>query len=132
MMTLRQAQCSCGQLTVTTQGDPIRVSVCHCYACQRRSGSVFGVQARFHESDTGITGCHKRYTRTSDDGNRVDSFFCPECGSTMFLRLEHAPDTIVVPVGAFADSDFPEPSVSIYEEQQHSWFRLGDEIEHVG
>jgi len=50
----------------------------------------------------------------------------------MFLRLEHAPDTIVVPVGAFADSDFPEPSVSIYEEQQHSWFRLGDEIEHVG
>ncbi|MCZ6616567.1 MAG: aldehyde-activating protein, partial [Gammaproteobacteria bacterium] len=46
-MTTRRAACSCGNLRLTARGDPIRVSVCHCHACQRRTGSVFGVQARF-------------------------------------------------------------------------------------
>jgi hypothetical protein len=41
------ACCSCGQLQVTTTGEPVRISVCHCLACQRRTGSAFGVQARF-------------------------------------------------------------------------------------
>ena len=47
MMTTRNAACSCGQLQATTSGDPVRISVCHCLACQRRTGSVFGMQARF-------------------------------------------------------------------------------------
>lgn len=31
---------------VETLADMIRVRVCHCLACQRRSGSVSGAQAR--------------------------------------------------------------------------------------
>ena len=46
-MNTRTASCSCGQLTATTTEDPIRVGICHCLACQRRTGSVFGAQARF-------------------------------------------------------------------------------------
>lgn len=46
-MTERIASCSCGQLTARVTGEPVRVSICHCLACQRRTGSVFGVQARF-------------------------------------------------------------------------------------
>ena len=46
-MATRDAACSCGQLRVRAGGDPIRISICHCLACQRRSGSAFAVQARF-------------------------------------------------------------------------------------
>jgi hypothetical protein len=46
-MATRKAACSCGQLRLIADGDPIRVSICHCHECQRRTGSVFGVQARF-------------------------------------------------------------------------------------
>ncbi|MGH2892702.1 MAG: GFA family protein, partial [Solirubrobacteraceae bacterium] len=46
-MATREAACSCGQLTVQVSGDPVRVSVCHCLACQRRTGSAFGYQARW-------------------------------------------------------------------------------------
>ena len=46
-MTDRQATCSCGNLIVRTRGEPVRVSICHCLACQKRTGSTFGVQARF-------------------------------------------------------------------------------------
>ena len=41
-MTFRLASCSCGQLRAEVLEEPIGVSVCHCYACQRRTGSVFG------------------------------------------------------------------------------------------
>ena len=130
-MKSRQAQCSCSQLSVITQGEPIRVSVCHCYACQRRTGKSFGVQARFLKSHVDISGSYKRYTRTSADGNNVNCFFCPECGSTLFIRLDGAPDTIVVPVGAFADPSFPDPTVSIYEAHKHSWVQQQNNLEHV-
>ena len=55
-MTTRHASCSCGRLTVTTHGEPVRISMCHCHDCQRRTGSVFGVQARFRRSEATVDG----------------------------------------------------------------------------
>jgi hypothetical protein len=37
-MSTRFASCRCGQLTAQVVGDPVRVSICHCLACQRRTG----------------------------------------------------------------------------------------------
>ena len=45
-MTTRRAQCSCGQLAAICAGEPVRVSVCHCLECKRRSGSAFSNNAR--------------------------------------------------------------------------------------
>jgi hypothetical protein len=39
IMPSRDAACSCGQLRLTADGDPVRISMCHCLACQRRTGS---------------------------------------------------------------------------------------------
>ena len=40
-MRSRTATCSCGQLRIEVRGEPLGVGVCHCLACQRRTGSVF-------------------------------------------------------------------------------------------
>jgi hypothetical protein len=45
-MTTRHAACSCGQLQLTIEGEPLRISMCHCLACQRRTGAVISNQAR--------------------------------------------------------------------------------------
>ena len=44
-MATREAACHCGQLRLEVTGDPFAVSICHCLACQRRTGSAFGMQA---------------------------------------------------------------------------------------
>jgi hypothetical protein len=124
----RQAACSCGQLRVEVDGEPVRVSVCHCLACQRRTGTVFGAQARFVEEDVRIEGRHTDYTRISDDGEARTFSFCPECGATVFFGLDSAPGFIAVPVGAFADPGFPPPVRSIYESRKHSWVVMPDSI----
>jgi hypothetical protein len=46
-MPTRHAACSCGQLHLTIDGEPARVSMCHCLECQRRTGAVISNQARF-------------------------------------------------------------------------------------
>ena len=109
---------------------PVRISVCHCLACQRRTGSAFGVQARFPRDAVTITGRGNRYVRTADSGKTVTSTFCPECGSTVYYELELVPGFVGIPVGGFADPDFPAPRISIYEAQQHGWVILAPGIDH--
>ena len=126
----RQAACSCGQLIVETTGEPVRISVCHCLACQRRTGSAFGVQARFPRANVRIAGRSSHYTRTGDSGKRATFHFCPECASIVHYAHEDFPDFVAVPVGAFADPSFPPPRVSVYEVRRHPWVQLPEAIEH--
>ena len=39
-------------------------------------------------------------------------------------------DQIAIPVGAFADPQFPAPWVSVYEDRMHSWVVVPQDIEH--
>ena len=129
-MTQHHASCSCGDLTVTTSGEPVRISICHCLACQRRTGSAFGAQARFLSSDVVVEGLSKTWTRTADSGNRITFHFCPTCGSTVFYEPDQEPDLTAVAIGAFSDPTFPAPRVSVYEVRRHPWVAVPVEMEH--
>jgi hypothetical protein len=127
----RVASCSCGQLSAEVTGDPIRVSVCHCLACQRRTGSVFGAQARFHREAVSISGQGTEFVRIGDEGTQATFTFCPKCGATVFYVLEDFNDAIAIPVGAFADPGFPAPAFSVYEDRMHSWVAMPQDMEHM-
>src|SRR5262245_48067046 len=118
-MPTRLASCSCGQLTAQVVGEPLRVSICHCLACQRRTGSVFGAQARFRRENVWLSGDSSEYVRVGDEGSRMKFHFCPRCGSTVYYEPEE--EYLAIPVGAFADPNFPQPRVSVYESRMHSW-----------
>jgi hypothetical protein len=126
----RRAGCSCGQLHLVAEGEPIRLSMCHCLACQRRTGSAFGIQARFPRDQVQIEGRSTEYVRISDDGEPRVFHFCPECGATVYYRLPTLPDVIAVPVGAFADPAFPPPTISVYGSRRHAWVALPTAVEH--
>lgn len=120
-MNERHASCSCGQLSARTSVEPVRISMCHCLACQRRTGSAFGIQARFPSGGVAISGVSRVFVRIADSGNKVTFHFCPSCGSTIYYELEAFPDFVGIAVGAFADPSFPEPQFSAYEHCMHPW-----------
>jgi hypothetical protein len=130
-MTTRFAACSCGQLHLTTHEEPLRVSICHCLACQRRTGSVFGAQARFRWTAVAVTGESSVYVRVGDEGGKAAFHFCPKCGAIVYWLCPDNPDHVAVPVGSFAEPGFPVPTFSVYEERMHSWVCLPDNIEHM-
>jgi len=115
----REAQCSCGQLRATVEGEPVRVSMCHCHACQRRTGSAYGAQARFPADAVRIEGESREYVRISDDGEPRSFFFCPDCGATVFYRTD--PEFTAIPLGAFGGWDGPPPAVQVYESRRLPW-----------
>jgi hypothetical protein len=130
-MSLRQAQCSCGQLKITCDGEPVRVSICHCLACQRRSGGPFAQQARWAADKVTIQGIATTFVRTGDSGGKASFRFCPTCGATVYFEIDKLPGFIAVPVGGFADPTFPSPVISIYEARKHRWVNLPDDVEHM-
>jgi len=130
-MTTRTASCSCGQLSAKVSGDPVRVSICHCYACQRRTGSVFGAQARFARAAVEVTGKGTDFVRVGDEGGRFRFTFCPQCGATLYYVQEGHEERLAIPVGAFADSNFPAPSFSVYEQRMHAWVAVPKDVEHM-
>lgn len=131
-MTGRAAACRCGQLKAIVSGDPVRVSVCHCLNCKKRSGSAFAVQARWPEDRVTIEGESKAFEIVADSGNRGTFHFCPNCGSDVFYTIDGKFDGLVaIPLGAFDDPYFTSPRFSVWENRQHDWVEiLDEEVEH--
>lgn len=124
------ASCSCGSLTAEIGGDPVIVGICHCTQCQRRTGSVFGVGAYFRKEGVRTSGASTIYVRDGQDGRKVQTHFCPTCGSTVFWFLDFFPDFLGIAVGAFGDPAFTRPVVSVWEQTRHPWVSFGHDVEH--
>lgn len=118
---VRKAACSCGQLTLEASGEPVRVSICHCIECQRRTGSVFGAQVRFPAESVRISGRSTAYPRAADSGSTLTFHFCPTCGSTVYYTNDALPGFVGVALGAFADPGRWVPAFSVYERTRHPW-----------
>jgi len=123
----RVARCACGQLSVTTMGDPDIVVACSCLECQHRTGSPLGVGAYFRRDQvSGIEGAYRSYARTTEAGRSVSNNFCVDCGTTVFWDLDMRPDHYGVAVGCFGDPSFPAPARAVWAEHSHPWLSYPD------
>ncbi len=120
----RVAQCHCGQLKAVAAGEPDRVYVCHCVACQRRTGAVLHSGAAYPKERVRFEGEEKIYARLGDSGSEIRFHFCPNCGTSVYWEGDRNPATYGIAVGAFADPNFPPPTSSGWEELMHRWLGL--------
>jgi len=121
---VRKASCCCGQLSIEVASEPRSIGVCHCLACQRRTGSVFAALASFIPPYA-VTGDAAEYIRVGDQGARFRFRFCPVCGSNLFHTEEGFEDrSVSVAVGCFADPAFPPPRAAVYDCRRHGWVQL--------
>jgi hypothetical protein len=105
------------------------VVVCHCLDCQRRTGAPFGAGAFYAEDTVAISGTAKEFTRDAASGGKVHSYFCPDCGSTVYWKADNLPSLIGVAVGALADPNYPAPVKSIFEQSKHDWVQMDGAVE---
>lgn len=118
----KTATCSCGQLSIQISGKPDIIATCSCHACQVRTGSVFAVNSYFSDDYiVDIKGESIEFTHYSDEGRKIVRSFCPHCGTTVHWKAEMLPTHVGIPVGAFADPEFPEPKVAVWLEGKHKW-----------
>ena len=119
----RTAECHCGSLRAIVAGEPEGIDLCHCKACQRRTGTVFHFGATYLKDRVRLQGARHIYERGTDSGNRIRFYFCPNCGSNLYWENDRNPAICGITVGSFADPNFPLPSYSQWEESKHGWRR---------
>src|SRR5262245_3082836 len=121
----RIAQCACGGVSATAEGEPEFVVLCSCTQCQRRTGSPFGVGAYFRRHAVRLAGETKIFVRKVEGTDRtLTNHFCPTCGGTVYWTLALRPQYIDIAVGHFADGAFPPPTRAVWTQHKHEWVTL--------
>ncbi|AYG60277.1 GFA family protein [Rhizobium jaguaris] len=128
---MTHARCSCGALTIELPEPPKLIVACHCIECQRRTGAPFGAGAFYPVEAVAISGTAKEFTRDAASGGKVHTYFCPNCGSSVYWRADNLPSMIGVAVGALADAKCPPPAKSIFEQSKHSWVQINGAVDHL-
>src|SRR5882757_7519009 len=100
MSSNRIAHCCCGALNVHTTGEPELVAACCCGECHRRTGSIVSVSGYWKRDNVVMSGPAKRYVRKGHSGGKVELYFCPTCGSTVYWLLpDFKPEWVAIPAG---------------------------------
>ncbi len=109
-MATHEGGCLCGAVRYETQGDPLRVTICHCKFCQRATGSAYMVEPIFRQTDVRITkGTPTTYSqRSSGSGKLVHVHFCAACGTKLYLTFERFAESCGVYAGTFDDPNWFE------------------------
>ncbi|MBE9028249.1 GFA family protein [filamentous cyanobacterium LEGE 11480] len=95
--------CVCGAVRFTATALPLRITICHCTWCQRRTGTAFGTECVFPVEQVRVEGGPLRsYRHISDiSGRWIEQDFCSSCGSNIGLRLEALSDIRSISIGCF-------------------------------
>ena len=121
---MANAQCACGALRLKLSEPPRLTAVCHCFACQRRTGAPFSANAFYSIDSVEVSGASAEFIRTAESGRKVRMHFCRTCGSTVYWKPDASPSVIGEAVGSLTDPAFEPPAVSIFEQSKHQWVRF--------
>jgi hypothetical protein len=113
--------CVCGSVRFRATGEPLRVTICHCMWCQRRTGTAFGTEVVFNRDQVEITGQDvTRYRHISDESGR-------------WLDIEAAPEVRTLPAGTFDDPAWIRPDRCkvrhVYLRSRREWSDLSPMVE---
>ncbi len=134
MTTSHTGGCMCGGVRFTATGEPLRVTVCHCRWCQRRTGSAFGIEVVFRDGQVSLSGDSlARHRHVSDESGRwLHAAFCNKCGTNLGFTLESAPGIRTLPAGAFDDPSWIGPEhqqfVHVYTRSRRDWGEITDQV----
>ncbi|MGY8960511.1 MAG: GFA family protein [Alphaproteobacteria bacterium] len=127
--------CACGATRFIATGEPLRVTICHCKWCQRRTGTAFGVEVVFNSDQVSVTGTDiGEYRHVSDESGRwLDLQFCRTCVGNLGFTLEAAPGVRTLPAGVFDDPGWINaehyPFRHVYIRSRRVWSELSSNVE---
>jgi hypothetical protein len=117
--------CLCGKVRFRLLSEPFDTGWCHCRTCQLNSGSpamVFAtVKFRDYQFEAGEEAV--RTVASSRFGYRG---FCGECGTPLYMRVDHQPDTIDFSVTTLDEPGRLRPGFHIFWSSRAPWMQIDD------
>lgn len=121
---------------LTCPGAPAATALCHCIDCQKASGSAFSSNLVLEDSQfKHLSGTPKEYDAVGDSGKINKHFFCANCGSNLWNKLEVLEGKTVVRAGGVdgGKADFKDVGVEFYTKDRVSYVdeKTGAKQEHM-
>ncbi|KAF4966545.1 hypothetical protein FSARC_5787 [Fusarium sarcochroum] len=92
--------CMCGAIAYKSTSDAEITALCHCLDCQKWTGGAFTSNAVIPEDSFSVTkGTPKQYDVTGASGKINHHFFCGDCGSSLYTRLDIMAGKIIIKAG---------------------------------
>lgn len=131
----QEGGCVCKKIRYRISGSPLRVTICHCTWCQRRTGSAFGVELVFEKDQVVFqSDSVSVYRRISDESGRwLDQKFCNTCGSNIGLTLEAVPSIQSISAGSLDDQNWSALAGldrrHVFVRSARQWSAIPDDVE---
>ena len=119
--------CACGTVRFQLTSPPYDAGWCHCRTCQLSSGTPAQPFASIKRGDWVVTSGTDslRSVRSSNFGQRS---FCAQCGTPLYVTVEHQPETLDFSVVTLDDPDAVPPEFHIFWGSKVAWFNPGDDL----
>ncbi|CAP74214.1 hypothetical protein E8E15_009584 [Penicillium rubens] len=120
--------CFCGKVRIEYSGQPLASALCHCLDCRKLTGGPYSFNYIVQTAELHVSGNPKEVPKTSDSGNEIKNYFCPDCGTPLYgLKIKPNGDrdeTTVIRAGILDNVGILHertPVVEIYTEQRLKW-----------
>ncbi|HJN94466.1 MAG TPA: GFA family protein [Gammaproteobacteria bacterium] len=108
--------------------------ICHCKNCQRQAGSAFSTLAGVPSSDFSFTSGEPRLyeDNDTDSGNKVERYFCANCGSPIYSAILSQPETLFLKTGTLDDTSEFKPQFHVWCDSKQNWVTLEEGVPQMG
>ena len=118
--------CVCGAIRIKATGEPQAKALCHCLDCRKITGSLFSTNIVVPNEGFSVTkGTPKEYAKTADSGKTMTSYFCGDCGTTLWRQSETYGETKILKAGTLDGEnvldDDAKPAVELFVARRVSW-----------
>ncbi|KAI9652421.1 MAG: hypothetical protein M1831_006830 [Alyxoria varia] len=120
---MSEGGCLCGKVRIKSTGEVLAKALCHCADCRKISGSTYSTNIIVAGDGFSVTkGMPKDFSKKADSGNTSTSYFCGDCGSTLWSASETFAKVIKAGVmdSASAIGD-AKPATELYASKRVPW-----------
>lgn len=117
--------CLCGAIRYRLASEPFDAGWCHCRTCQLSSGSPAMAFATVPVEDYRVEHGRVATVRSSDFGHRG---FCGDCGTPLFMPVDHQPHTLDFTVATLDRPDEVKPGYHIFHASRIAWAGAADDL----
>jgi hypothetical protein len=147
-----KGSCFCGNVKIEYTGEPaVKVRnthapnthifawltnlkcLCHCADCRKIGGGNYSNNHIVPDPNFKlISGKPKPISKIADSGKEITSYFCPDCGTTLWRDGESFKDMKIIKAGILDDQEDIEkhpPVAELYGRQRVNWVKEVDTAE---
>ncbi|KAL1629200.1 hypothetical protein SLS56_005535 [Neofusicoccum ribis] len=120
-----EGSCCCGAVRIKSTGEIQAKALCHCLDCRKITGSTYSTNIIVAGNGFSVTkGTPKQFSKKAESGKTITSFFCGDCGSTLWRESETFGDARIIKVGVIDGASAMEdakPAAELFVRDRVSW-----------